>query len=352
MRAAQLTEYRKPLEVVEIPDPKCGPTDAVIQVAACGVCRTDWHLWNGDWSWIGFQAPLPHVPGHEVVGTVLEVGAEVRRIRVGDTVVVPWTQGCGVCSSCLRGHINTCERVSMTGFGGYTGAYAEYVAVPNADLNVVTVPESIDPLDAFGLSCRYAAAYGAVVKQGEVQAGEWVAVIGTGGLGLSAVQVATAAGANVIAVDIDEAKLAKAKSEGAVGAVNASEVNAAEAVQELTKGGAQLTIDTLCRQETILTAMLSTQRQGRVVEAGYTTAPQSGALPIPMDALGLWELRLIGGGSSTNHPDYWQLLSLVERGVLKPSSIVTEQIGLDGVTGVIEAMDTFKNVGFSVVTSF
>jgi D-arabinose 1-dehydrogenase-like Zn-dependent alcohol dehydrogenase len=353
MRAAQLVEYRKPLEVTHIPEPNCGPTDVIIEVTACGICRTDWHLWNGDWAWIGFRAELPHVPGHEIAGVVTEVGSQVRRLHVGDTVAVPWHLACGSCPSCRGAHTNTCENVGMTGFGGYDGAYAEYVAVPNADLNVIAIPASIDRLDAFGLGCRYMSAFGAVVHQGAVQAGEWVAVIGAGGLGLSAVQIATAAGANVVAVDINDEKLNNARAQGAIATVNASSAHAAAtAVQDYTGGGAHLSLDTVCREETITTACLGTRRQGRVVQAGYTTQPACGVIGIPMDALSLRELRLVGSGAGMRHSQFSQLLSLVERGVLKPSTIVTERIGLDAVTAVYEAMDNFSNIGFSVITSF
>lgn len=351
MRAAQLVEYRKPLEITEIPDPACGPTDVVIKVSACGICRTDWHLWNGDWDWIAFQAPLPHVPGHEIAGTIVEIGSEIRSLSVGDSVTVPWHQACGDCASCRRAHTNTCERVGMAGFGGYTGGYAEYVAVPNADLNVVAIPSSIDPLDAFGLGCRYMAAFGAVVCQGAVQAGESLLIVGAGGLGLSAVQIGVASGATVVAVDIDPAKLDRARAEGAVGVVDARDADALAQIAELTSGGAHVSVDTLCRPESIQTACLGTRRQGRVVEAAYTTQPQRGILGIPMDALSLWELQLIGSGAGLNHQELDRVISLVERGVLKPSTLVTEQIGLDAVTSVYEAMDDFRNIGLSVITT-
>lgn len=361
MRAAQMTEYRKPLEVVEIPDPQCGESDVVIKVTASGICRTDWHLWNGDWAWVPrfsgetvstWQAPLPHVMGHEIAGTIVEAGPSVRKLSVGDSVVVPWHLACGSCGSCQRAFTNTCEQVSMAGYGGYTGAYAEYVAIRQADINVIPIAASVSQLDAFGLGCRYMAAYGAVVDKGQLLAGETLLVVGAGALGLSAVQIGKAAGAYVVAVDPLESKLARATEEGADVVLDASRPDAAMAILELTGGGAHVSVDTIARPESLLTACMGTRRQGRVVEAGYTTQPNNGALPIPMDLVGLLELRLHGSGAGYNHRDFRQLVTLVERGALKPSRLVSAQVGLHGITGVLQAMDTFHNVGYQVVTTF
>jgi len=353
MRAVQMVEFRKPLEITEIPDPQCGERDVVIKVEACGVCRTEWHLWNGDWEWIGFKAALPHTPGHEVAGKIVEIGSGIKKLKVGDNITVPWHWACGDCVSCNRGRTDTCMNLGFAGFGGYTGAYAEYVRVPNADLNVIPLPESIGPLDASVMSCRYMAAFGAVVHKAQIQAGEWLVVLGAGGQGLASVQIGAAAGANVIAVDINDAKLAKATELGAAATINAnSDTDVAAAVNDIIGEGAHATVDTVARPSSIVTACLTTRRQGRVVQSGYTTQPDNGMLAIPMELVSLFELQIIGSGVGMNHAAFPGLVSLVERGILRPRDIVTEQIGLDGLTGVIEAMDEWSNVGFSVVTSF
>ena len=351
MRAAQIVEYRKPVEIAEIPEPVAGPRDVVIQVEACGICRTDWHLWNGDWAWVGFQAPLPHTPGHEIAGKVVETGAEVARVSVGDNVAVPWHLACGECASCRKGWTNVCEQLGMAGFVG-PGAYAPYVAIPNADINVAVLPASIGPLDSFSMSCRYMAAFGAVVRQGRVRAGQSVVVVGAGGMGLSAVQIAAAAGANVIAVDIDKEKLDKAGEQGAVAGVLADGPDAITEIKDLTGGGADVAIDTVSRAATLQTALLSLRRRGRLVHAAYTTQPDNGALPVLTDVLSVSEIEMVGSGAGLPHSEFPELVSLVERGVLKPSTIVTQQIALDETTGVYEAMDNFGTVGFAAITSF
>jgi D-arabinose 1-dehydrogenase-like Zn-dependent alcohol dehydrogenase len=350
VRAAQIVEYRKSLEVVDIPEPVAGPRDVVIGVEACGICRTDWHLWNGDWEWVAFKAPLPHTPGHEIAGKVVEAGPEVSRVKVGDNVIVPWHLACGECRTCRRGWTNLCESLGMAGFVG-PGAYAPLVAIPNADLNVVVVPASIGSLDSFAMSCRYMAAFGAVTRQGRVAADQSVVVVGAGGgMGLSAVQVAAAVDARVIAVDIDQRKLDRAAELGAAEGVLATDALAA--IPDLTGGGADVAIDCVSRPETLQTALLSLRPRGRLVHTAYTTQPDNGALPVLTDVLGVRELELVGSGAGMPHSEFPELVRLVEEGVLKPSAILTQQIALDETTPVFEALDAFDTVGFTAITSF
>jgi D-arabinose 1-dehydrogenase-like Zn-dependent alcohol dehydrogenase len=352
MKAAQIVEFRKPLEIIDLPDPTPGPTDVVLKVEACGICRTDWHLWNGDWDWMGFKAPLPHVPGHEISGVVAEMGSKVKRLTLDSRVTVPWTLACGQCDWCRRGRTNVCQNIAAAGFV-YPGAYAEYVRIPNADLNVVPLPDAIEPLAAAGLSCRYMTSYGAVLRQGKVQGGQWVTVFGAGGgMGLAAVQIASAVGAQVIAVDIDAAKLEKAKSEGAVAGVLAAEAALPQAIQEISGGGAHVSIDTVGRSDTIVNSILGLRRGGRHVQAAYTTQPDRGMLAIPVDILGLTEVEIVGCGSGLPHSDFPELITMVERGVLRPASLVTREVGLADLTEVLEAMDAYDTIGVNAVTSF
>ena len=191
MRAAQIVAHREPLVVGEVPDPKCEAAGVVVRVEANGMCRSDWHTWNGDWAWFGGLPPLPVVPGHEFSGTVVEVGPEVRRVRLGERVTVPVTEACGRCESCVRGRSAICWSVMFPGYS-HSGGYGELVAVSNADLNCVGLPDAVDAVSAAGLACRYSTAFNAVVHVGRLQAGESVVVIGAGGMGVSAVQVAAA----------------------------------------------------------------------------------------------------------------------------------------------------------------
>ena len=210
MKAVLYEKFEQAPKVVSLPDPTPEPHGVVIKVEATGVCRSDWHGWMGHDS----DIDLPHVPGHELAGVISAVGKAVTRWRVGDRVTVPFIAGCGSCSECHAGHQQVCAQQEQPGFT-YWGSFAEYVAVHQADLNLVALPDSMDFATAASLGCRFATSFRAVVDQGKVGAGQWVAVHGCGGVGLSAVMIANAVGANVVAIDLDEDKLAMAKQLGA-----------------------------------------------------------------------------------------------------------------------------------------
>src|SRR6185295_12725176 len=239
MRAAVMEGIRQPLVVRDMPDPTPPPHGVVVRVEANGICRTDWHLWAGDWTWIGIALPLPHVLGHEFCGVVEAVGPEVTRWKKGDRVLVPFSMGCGTCEWCRSGHHNVCDTILTPGVVSW-GGYGRYAPIAYADVNLIPLPESVGFVDAASMGCRYMTSFHAVVDQGQTKAGEWVAVHGCGGVGLSAVQIATALGANVIAVDVDDRKLAAAKEEGAVATVNAAKDDPAGAIAGLTSGGAHV----------------------------------------------------------------------------------------------------------------
>ena len=228
MRAVIYEGFKAPIEVAEVDDPQPAPHGAVIRVEATGLCRSDWHGWMGHDPDI---TSFPHVPGHELAGTVEAVGSEVQRVRPGDRVIVCFICACGVCAECVVGEQQVCERQTQPGFHHW-GSFAQYVAIDHADLNVVPLPEELDFATAAALGCRFATSYRAVLQVGRVQPGEWVLVQGCGGVGLSAVMIAAAAGARVVGVDVNEEALALAREVGAEHAVPAG-----TDVRELTDGG-------------------------------------------------------------------------------------------------------------------
>ncbi|HMO85947.1 MAG TPA: alcohol dehydrogenase catalytic domain-containing protein, partial [Lacipirellulaceae bacterium] len=197
--------------VAETPDPEPAADGAVIAVAATGLCRSDWHGWQGHDADI---RRLPHVPGHEWVGTIVAVGRDVARWRPGARVTMPFVAGCGQCVECREGAPQVCPAQYQPGFSGW-GSFAEFVGVRYADFNLVPAPAELDDLAAAALGCRLATAYRAVALQAAVQPGEWIAVHGCGGVGLSAIMVAAARGARPIAVDVSDAALALARQFGA-----------------------------------------------------------------------------------------------------------------------------------------
>lgn len=351
MKAAQILAYREPLEIGTHPDPKPGAEEVLVQVAANGVCRTDWHFWNGDWAWVNFQAPLPVIPGHEFAGTVVEVGSAVTKVKAGDRVTVPFHEGCGGCQYCISGSSQLCPTPNFPGFA-HSGGYGELVSVAKADFNCVQLPESIDFLSAASLGCRYMSAWHATTHLGQVRAGQSVVVLGTGGMGLAAVQIATQAGAQVIAVDRREEALDMASKEGAVAVVNAASTeNVGGAVQELTDGGAHLAIDCIGGQQTTLNGLLSLRRAGRMVAAGLTTQDAAGMVTVPIDMMLALELTLVGSFGNPRN-GYADLLALVSRGQLNPGSLVTREIGVDSINDTMQALDRFDTVGCHVITSY
>lgn len=347
MKAAVMEAIRKPLVVRDFPDPACPPNGVIIKTAAEGVCRSDWHAWSGDWGWVGLTPALPLVMGHEFCGVIEEVGKDTRNFKKGDRVLVPFSQGDGTCEYCRNGSSNICANPMLPGFS-YGGGYGSYVGVPNADLNLVAMPENVGFLEGASLGCRFMTSYHGIVDRAQVRPGEWVAVHGCGGIGLSAVQIAAAIGAQVIAVDLDGRKLELAKSVGASHTVNAKAGDPAMAIMEITGGGAHVAVDALGISTTCRNAIMSLRKQGRALQIGLTTAAEKGEISVPIDRMVMMELQLIAtlGMQSSHYPG---MLQMVSAGKLNPKAMITETIGLEGASKVLEEMTTFQNVGVTII---
>ncbi|KPV44271.1 zinc-dependent alcohol dehydrogenase family protein [Alicyclobacillus ferrooxydans] len=350
MKAAVLEEFQKPLAVREMPDPTVTSKGAIVRVEANGVCRSDWHAWMGDWDWLGVKLPLPHVLGHEFSGVVEEVGSDVSAFKPGDRVIVPFSQGDGTCPMCQQGHQNICDHGKMPGFS-YWGGFGRYVHVPDADVNLVTLPESVGFTEAAALGCRFMTAFHGMIDQAKIRPGEWVAVHGCGGVGLSAIQIASAVGANVIAVDIAEDKLAFAKELGAVATINAKQVPAVKAIKELTNGGADVSVDALGVSATCQASILSLRKRGRHLQIGMTSRAEQGMIALPIDFIVSCEVQMVGSFGMPVHR-YPQLLQMVAQGVLKPGRLVTNTISIEEAGAVLSAMSDFSNMGVTVVTNW
>jgi D-arabinose 1-dehydrogenase-like Zn-dependent alcohol dehydrogenase len=350
MKAAVLEETREPLVLIDVDDPKASAGSVVLKVEAEGICRTDWHVWNGDWGWVDMSPELPLIMGHEFGGTVVEVGEGVENVRIGDRVTTPFHEACGKCSYCLIGRSNLCDNLEFIGLT-HSGGYAEYTEIRNADFNCIQLPDNVDALSAAAIGCRYMTAFHAVTRQGRMEPGDWVVVYGAGGVGLSAVQIASALGGLVIAVDLADDKLEKAAAEGAMHTINAKSQDAPVSVRELTGGGAQIAIGGLGSQMVVESAVMSLRKGGRLAQVGLTSQAEQGRVSIPLDYIIEAEIELAGSVGNP-HSDYPRLLNLVSKGVLQPARIVGQQLRLHEVQGVLDSMDTFETVGFSVVTEF
>ncbi|AMW10591.1 alcohol dehydrogenase [Streptomyces qaidamensis] len=343
MRAVVFERYGEAAEVREVTDPEPAEDGVVVRVEATGLCRSDWHGWQGH----DPDIALPHVPGHELAGVVEAVGARVTGWRPGDRVTVPFICACGTCPSCAAGDHQVCERQTQPGFTHW-GSFAQYVALDHADVNLVALPGELSFATAASLGCRFATAYRAVVQQGRVVAGEWVAVHGCGGVGLSAVMIAAASGARVVAIDVSERALELARSFGAAHCLDATAVpDTAAAVRELTGGGAHLSLDALGSPGTCAASVDGLRRRGRHVQVGLLPSP-AGTTPVPMARVIALELELLGSHGMAAH-SYPPMLELVRSGVLRPDLLVTSTIGLDEVPAALAAMGTAPGAGATVI---
>jgi alcohol dehydrogenase len=327
MRAVMVHELGRLPVVEQVPDPECPDDGVVVAVEATGLCRSDWHGWVGHEPGI----VLPHVPGHELAGTVVEAGPEVSGWSAGDRVTTPFVLACGTCRSCHRGDQQVCERQLQPGFTQW-GSFAELVALPRADVNLVRVPAAVPADVAAGLGCRFATAYRAVVQVAQVHAGESVVVHGCGGVGLSAVMVAVARGARVYAVDVAETSRSLAASLGAT-PVHARDL---ASLPDLTDGGADVSLDALGSSATFASSLACLRPRGRHVQVGLLLGDD--ATPaVAMGRVVAQELQLLGshGMSAASYPD---LLALVADGTLDPARLLRERIGLEEAPARLAAL--------------
>ncbi len=324
--------FREPLRLEEVREPELPPDGALVEVRATGLCRSDWHGWMGHDASIA----LPHVPGHEFAGVVARVGPQVRGVEPGNRVTAPFCCGCGACEPCRLGHTQICERDYQPGFTGW-GSFAERVLVPVADLNCVPLPEGLGFEAAAALGCRFMTAFAAVGERGGVRAGDWLAVHGCGGVGLSVVMLARALGARVVAVDVAPGPLARAADLGAVQAFDAREGDVAERIRELTGGGAHVSVDAIGSAATAAASVRSLRRRGRHVQVGLLAGDEREAR-VPMAELISRELE-IAGVHGMPVRDYPALLRLVASGAVDPARLIGRRIALEEAGAALAAMD-------------
>jgi len=350
MKAAVMEEHQKPLVVREMPDPTCGPDAIVMRVEANGVCRSDWHLWMGDWSWVGLAVNPPAVLGHEFCGVIEEVGKDVKNFKKGDRVVTPFCQGEGNCEFCRSGNSHMCMMPKIPGLS-YYGGFGRYVEVPAADLNVVTLPEEVGLVEGASIGCRFMTAFHGIVDRANVRPGEWVAVHGCGGVGLSAIHIASAIGAQVIGIDLDDAKLDLAKTAGAAHVINAKRDEPISSIRQITGGGAHVAVDALGVAATCRNAIMCLRKQGRHLQIGLTTSVEQGEIAMPIDMIVGMELAMFGsfGMPATRYP---AMLEMIAAGRLDPGKMVTSTCSLSGINKVFGEMEKFQNVGMTVLNDY
>lgn len=338
MRAVFFEEFNGPISIKDIEVPYPAPKSVLIKVEATGLCRSDWHGYVGHDSDIA----LPHVPGHELAGTVAQIGNQVKNFKVGDRVTVPFVNGCGVCQWCTSGNAQVCPTQTQPGFTQY-GSFAEFVEIRNADFNLIALPEEISFEVAAALGCRFATAFRGLTARAEIQPEQLVAIFGCGGVGLSAVMIAKAFGAKVIAVDINEVALANAKNAGADIVLEAT--SAVDEIQKL--GGAHIAVDALGSQKTAEASVKSLRRMGKHIQLGLLLT-KDGLTPMAMARVIGWELELIGSHGMAA-VDYPQMLQMISDKKLDPAQFIKRTITLEEAPEALRNMNQTVQDGITII---
>ncbi|WP_051476640.1 zinc-dependent alcohol dehydrogenase family protein [Arthrobacter sp. Br18] len=343
MRAVYFDRYSQRPAIRTVADPVPGPDGVVVRVETTGLCRSDVHGWLGHDSGIA----LPHVPGHELVGTIAALGPRVQRFAEGQRVTVPFVCACGQCPECRSGNGQVCRNQTQPGFTHW-GSYAELVALHDADTNLIAVPDDLDSGAAALLGCRFATAYRGLAHQAQLQRGESLLVIGCGGVGLSAVMIGVALGATVTAVDIDDFTLDRARRLGASRVINSSGLGQTEllgSIEALVPQGVQVSVDALGLAETAAAGILSLLPRGRHVQIGLFSSDPV----LPMSAVIARELTVLGSHGMPAG-DYPALLALVASGALRPETLIERRITLDEAPEALVAMASGRNpAGVTVI---
>jgi alcohol dehydrogenase len=346
LKAAVFDAFQGPVEIRSVDDPAPAENGVVLRVAATGVCRSDWHGWMGH----DPDIRLPHVPGHEISGVVEAVGPNIRNFREGDRVTLPFVGGCGKCEQCESGNQQVCDFQFQPGFTHW-GSYAEYVAIEYADINLVSLPDEIDFVTAASLGCRFATSFRAVVAQGAVAPGQWVAVHGCGGVGLSAIMIASAFEAQVIAIDVSDKALAMARSVGADKLINATtESSVINAIRDLTDGGVHLSIDALGSSETCCNSIANLRKRGRHVQVGLM-AGEHYHPAIPMELVIANELEIVGS-HGMQADEYDRMLQMITDEKLQPQKLVSQTVDLERAASALGNPAELQVAGVTVINRF
>jgi len=347
MKAVWFAEFGGSLTVSQVDDPAVDANGVIIKLEASGICRSDWHGWMGHDPDIRV---LPHVPGHELAGTVEEVGNQVTQWMRGDRVTVPFVCACGTCPECSTGNQQICDHQTQPGFTHW-GSFAQYVAIHHADVNLVGLPEDMSFVTAASLGCRFATSYRAVVAQGGVKPGMWVVVHGCGGVGLSAIMIAASLDAQVIAVDVEAEVLKLAREVGAADVINAKDNDTVvDQVLALTGRGADVSIDALGSAITSTNSILSLRKRGRHVQVGLL-AGDDHRPRLPMEYVISKELEIVGSHGLQAHR-YEEMLGLISTGQLEPQRLIGKTVPLEEAPKELPGMTEFGSVGITVIDRF
>ncbi|MGC6421657.1 MAG: zinc-dependent alcohol dehydrogenase family protein [Flavobacteriaceae bacterium] len=346
MKAILFEQFNTAPKVVQLPSPDPEPHGVVLAIKATGMCLSDWHGWKGHDS----DIELPHVPGHELAGEIVAMGKAVRGFSLGDRVTVPFVCACGFCSECHSGNHQVCDQQSQPGFTHW-GSFAEFMKVDYAATNLVPIPEGISNETASLLGCRFTTAFRALVAQGRVQGGQYVAVHGCGGVGLSAIMIATALGAQVIAIDINPDALQIATKMGAFATINAAQTeDVPEAVRELSGGGVHVSLDASGHPNTCFHSIANLRKRGTHVQVGLMTATHQHP-QIPMDLVIANELEIRGSHGMQAHK-FEAIFKMIAAGIVHPQRLLERTISLEESADLLPKMNQWHPKGVTVINQF
>ena len=347
MKASVLHKFCTPPVFEEVDDPVCGPNSVVIELKACGVCRSDHHAWSGNDS----DVKLPHIMGHELAGIIVETGSNIKKFFIGDPVTVPFILGCGLCSDCQTGNSTICDRQETIGFT-IRGGFAQFVEICFADFNLVRLPSSLGFETAAAMGCRVTTAYRALTDRASLLPGEWLAIYGCGGVGTSAIMIAKALGAKVIGIDINSLALQKAKEVGADIVLDPTKFNNIwQEVRELTKGGVDVSLDALGIEVTFQNSLRSLRKLGRHIQIGMPTSSNTiVSLPL-LELLYSRQLKIIGtrGMAASG---FSSLMTMINNGSINIDSLITRKLKLSQVPEAMLQFGRKSETGITIINNF
>ncbi len=337
MRAALFHGPGQPLTVRDVETPKVGPGEALVRVAACGVCATDLHYLHGSPT---FKKP-PLILGHEVSGTVEAVASDVTAVKSGERVLVPAVLSCGECLNCRRGRDNLCERMVMPG-NHADGGFAEFLKVPARTL--IRLPGDLPLQESAVISDAVSTPFHAVRNRGQVKGGDWVAIFGCGGVGINAVQIAAALGATVIAVDVDPKKLAQARELGAAEAIDAKGPDVPKEIKKLTGGGVDVAFEIVGKPQVQDQAFRSVRAGGTLVIVGYSEEKWN----FPVHRVMFLEMSVIGS-LGCRSADYPVILQMVRAGKIRLAPVVGDRLPLERINEALGRLEAGTVAGRQLI---
>ena len=343
MKAIYYENFKELPQIVELPIPVIRSESVLLEVKAAGLCRSDWHGWQGH----DPDITLPHVPGHEFAGLIVEVGNDVRNWKEGDSVTTPFIQACGQCRYCRRGDQQVCESQQQAGFTTW-GAFAQYVEVQYADVNLVRIPEKMSFAEAAVLGCRFGTAFRGIVDQGKLKSGDLAVILGAGGVGLSALLIARALGAVVMVIDINAQACELAERLGA----NYTTTKLTEGKVRMLQqeyGGAAVFVDAVGLPHAVNLSLRLLHRRGKFVQVGLLD-PQLKWEFSPAKLIA-HEIEIIGSHGIQSHR-YEFMLQFLEDGSIDLDQLIRKRCTLqEGITQMV-AMGANHHWGVDVITDF